>query len=77
MCPKETDHTKTELSWNLVQTVALLVCILEVPGWNLGWDTVILIEDFRGFHQVLQANAGAVPQIMPLPPPSTFFPVDH
>jgi hypothetical protein len=37
--------------------VAIMLC----P--NLSQDTAILIEVFPGFHQSLQANVGAVPQI--------------
>lgn len=35
--------------------VALLFCIREVPGWNLGQEIVILTDMFRGFPDYLQA----------------------
>jgi hypothetical protein len=37
----------------------------------------ILTEVVGGFPQSLQANAGIVPQIMPLPLPSASFSIHH
>jgi hypothetical protein len=44
----------------IVESLALLIRILKVPGSNLGPET-ILAEIFRGFHPPLQENARIVP----------------
>jgi hypothetical protein len=41
--------------------LALLLCIWGVPGSNLGSKMGYSKEAFRGFPQLLQANAGVVP----------------
>lgn len=62
-------------SWELsklIEVALILTCILDVPGWNFGQDTVYS-EVVCGLCQSLQADATTIPQIRPQLPLSTFF----
>jgi hypothetical protein len=43
--------------------IILYTCIRDVPGSHLGWDKVLLTEDFHGFPQPLQEISKTVPRL--------------
>jgi hypothetical protein len=45
----------------MVEWLALLLHIREVPGSNLGPELAVMTEFFRGFPQSLQTNAEIMP----------------
>jgi hypothetical protein len=53
--------SRTLTSNVVVEWLALLVLVLEVPGSELGPETVCPDWRFRGFSQSLYANSGMEP----------------